>query len=146
MSLKFRPWKGTQKHMIESVPIEDGRLLITTDEKKIYVDTRVDGVLQRVVVGEAKNSTEVYNGVFLVNDWEYVTATGTYKQEISIAGITGNFPVIIDLVVSASAEVGLEEQAEWSKITKVVADTGKIIAECYDEAPTLALNFQVKEV
>jgi hypothetical protein len=65
--------------MVESVPIADGRLLITTDEKKIYVDTRVDGILQRVIVGEAKNSTEVYNGVFLVNNWEYVTSTGTYK-------------------------------------------------------------------
>jgi hypothetical protein len=49
---------------------------------------------------------------------------------------------MIDVKISSDPYTGLEEQEQWSKITRVVAGEGAITAYCYDSQPSMDLTFR----
>ena len=120
-----------------------GQFICTTDNKKIYIDAPNGN---RILIAEAKSNLDLITGTFIQSEWQYQDSSDTWVQTVQNENVSGNYPLIIDLVVTLDSELGATEQDEWSKITRIVTEYGKIIAYCYGNQPNVDLNFQAKEV
>ena len=83
-------------------------------------------------------------GSLVTDGW--VGDTVPYTQTINMSGITAENSPIIDLIVSDDVELGKEEMAQWSYITKAVTGENTITFSCYENKPTITLNFKTKVV
>lgn len=137
----FIPQVGVSNRL-NSLQTKDGQFIITTDDSKIYLD--MDG--KRQLIAEAKNNKNIIRGTFYLINWQYDSKNSIYYQTIEHSSISGNYPLMIDLVVSSSQQIGATEQDEWGKITRIVAGEGTLTAYCYSSQPFIDLNFQGKEV
>jgi hypothetical protein len=81
-----------------------------------------------------------------MSDWEQDPETSIYSQIFEIEDITGELPLLIDLIVSDDPAIAEIEESNWAKITKVVAKEGQVIGYCYGDMPNCDLTFQMKEV
>ena len=140
-NMAFSPKFGEQANL-DNVSIKDGQLLVTIDSKKIYIDA--DG--QRYLVGEAKDSKNLLKTTLNVMDWERDDQKEYYSQTITILGITGNFPLMVDLITTIDEPLTAQrELKDWAKIVKIQAKKDGIIAYCYN-APSGNLNIQLQEI
>ena len=91
------------------------------------------------------SSTSVnYTGILSVDNW--IGGTAPYTQSVTINGITVDVAPFIDLIVSDDVTIGKEEMTQWSYITKASTGDNIIIFSCYENKPTIDLNFKVKAV
>lgn len=140
-NMAFSPKFGEQANL-DNVSIKDGQLLVTIDSKKIYIDA--DG--QRYLVGEAKDSKNLLKTTLNVMNWERDDQKEYYSQTITILGITGNFPLMVDLITTIDEPLTAQrELKDWAKIVKIQAKENGIIAYCYN-APSGNLNIQLQEI
>lgn len=85
-----------------------------------------------------------YVGTLYVDNW--VGETAPYTQSVTIENITSDISPIIDLIVSDDVTVGKEELAQWNYISKAETSDNTITFKCYDNKPSVELNFKVKVV
>lgn len=85
-----------------------------------------------------------YTGILSVDNWTGVSAP--YTQSVAIGDINADLSPFIDLIVSDDIITGAKEQSQWSYITKVVTGDGEIIFSCYENKPTINMNFKVKVI
>lgn len=85
-----------------------------------------------------------YVGSLVSDGWSGDTVP--YTQTINMSGITAENSPIIDLIVSDDVELGKEEMTQWSYITKAVTGENTITFSCYENKPTITLNFKTKVV
>lgn len=85
-----------------------------------------------------------YTAILTADNWSGDTAP--YTQTVEMTDITAETSPIIDLSVSDDIDVGKEEIAQWSYITKAVTDENVIVFSCYEDKPTIDLNIKVKVV
>lgn len=77
-------------------------------------------------------------------DW--VGSSAPYTQTVTVLGMTSSVVPIIGLVPSTTVETGIEEQKQWSYITKAVSGADSITFSCYKTKPTIDLTANVKAV
>lgn len=85
-----------------------------------------------------------YSGVLSVDNW--TGDSSPFTQSVVIEGVSADLSPFIDLIVSDDIATGTEEQLQWSYITKAVTGDGKIIFSCYENKPTININFKVKVI
>lgn len=139
--LGFQPAFGKAEDL-GKVTVKDGQFICTIDDSKIYVD--YNGT--RRLVGVGNNQNNISRGTFAMINWVYDEDNEIYIQEVAMPKVTGNHALLVDLVVSSSPDVGIEEDNEWGKVTKIMADEGKVIGYCYGSQPNIDLSFQVREI
>ena len=132
---------------------EDGRGIVsiaktaTADNVDTYTVTYTDETTSTFTVtnGITTVSSAAINliGTFTANGW---SDTAPYTQTVALTGITAGCAPIIDLITSEDITTGINENEEWSYISKVTVTDGSLTAKCYDKKPTIALNFMVKVV
>lgn len=140
--IAFAPSFGKKADLYKMQEIRTGQFIITVDDGKIYLDA----FGKRNLIGEAKNTKNLIYGTFYVTQWEYDAESGSYFQTVQNNKVSGDFPLMIDVVISNNVDIGVQEQNSWSKITKIVAENGAITAYCYDSQPDIDLNFRGQEV
>lgn len=69
-----------------------------------------------------------------------------YVQTVTVSGITASVVPFVAPSYSDTVVTGLEQQAEWSKVTKAVSGADSITFKCYKEKPTVELTALVKVV
>lgn len=72
--------------------------------------------------------------------------TVPYTQTVSVSGITSTLNPLIDVVISNTVETGLEEEQQFSYITKATTNTNSITFYCYKTKPTIDLNIMIEVV
>lgn len=73
-------------------------------------------------------------------------ATAPYSQTISFIGMTSSVVPEIGVSISSTVETGLEQQKQWSYITRAESGTDTITFYCYETKPTVELTAIVKVV
>lgn len=73
-------------------------------------------------------------------------ASAPYTQLVSFSGMTSNVIPEISVVISSTVQTGLEQQKQWSYVTRAVSDTDSITFYCYKTKPTIDLTVNVKVV
>lgn len=73
-------------------------------------------------------------------------ATVPYSQTVSFIGMTSNVVPEIGVAISSVVETGLEQQKQWSYITRAESGTDAITFYCYKNKPTIELTAIVKVV
>ena len=101
------------------------------------------GIIAEGVTTIQTTSTN-YTGVLSIDAW--MGDAAPYTQSVSIDGITEDMSPIIDLIISDDITIGIDEDKQWSYITKAATANGSIIFSCYKNKPTIVLNFTVKVV
>lgn len=110
-----------------------------------------------VVSGDDTTTAELKNGINTVSTTSvhytetlvadsWIGDTAPYTQTIEIENITADVRPIIDLTTSDDVELGLNEEKQWSYITKAEAIDGGITFYCYKNKPDIDLNFKIKVV
>lgn len=110
--------------------------------KNWFIGEEDTGVLAQAT-STVITSAVVYTGTLSVENW--VGDTAPYVQEVSINGISAESRPY--LYVSYSSDDGvtiLEEQKQWSYITRAVSSENTIIFYCYKNKPTISLNFEAE--
>lgn len=69
-----------------------------------------------------------------------------YSQTVSFTGMTSSVVPEIGVAISNVVETGLEQQKQWSYITRAESDTDAITFYCYETKPTIELTAIVKVV
>lgn len=69
-----------------------------------------------------------------------------YSQTVSFTGMTSSVVPEIGVAISSVVETGLEQQKQWSYITRAESDTDMITFYCYKNKPTVDLQAIVKVV
>ena len=69
-----------------------------------------------------------------------------YTQTVSVLGMTASVVPVIGLSVSSTVETGIEEQKQWSYVTKAVSGADSITFSCYKTKPTVDLTINIKAV
>ena len=87
-------------------------------------------------------SAVVYNGSLIADSW--VGDSAPYTQTIVMNNITESMRPYLYPVLSDDVETGLEQQKQWSYITKAVTSNGVITFSCYKTKPTVDLNFEAE--
>lgn len=119
----------------------------TADNVDTYTITYTDGTT---------SAFEVTNGVTTVSS-SAVNLTGTltaggwsdtvpYTQTVTVTGLSANGNPILDLVVSADTATGISENKEWAYITKAETAENTLTVKCYENKPSVDLNFIIKVV
>ena len=140
-NMNFFPKIGEQLNL-ENLPVKDGQFIVTIDDSKIYVD--IDS--QRRLVGEAKNPKNLLKATLNLNDWERDDQKEYYYQSVNILGISGKYPLIVDLIPTINEPLTAQrELKDWAKMVSIQADEDSITAYCYN-IPSTALNIQLQEV
>lgn len=73
-------------------------------------------------------------------------ASVPYTQTVTVSGMTSSIVPIIAPSYSDTVATALEQQAEWSKITKAVSGTDTVTFKCYEDKPTVELTAIIKVV
>lgn len=73
-------------------------------------------------------------------------AEAPYVQTVSFSGMTSAIVPEIGVVISSTVETGLEQQKQWSYITRAVSGTDSITFYCYKTKPTIDLTVNIKAV
>ena len=76
--------------------------------------------------------------------WQGVSAP--YTQTVSFSGMTSNVIPEISVIISSTVQTGLEQQKQWSYVTRAVSETDSITFYCYKTKPTIDLAVNVKVV
>ena len=137
----FSPAFGKEQDL-NKISVKDGQLIITHDTGKIYLD--YSGA--RKLVGESKNNNNFQTGTFFVSSWQYDDTDEIFYQSVPMTKVSGDYPLLVDLVISSDPYTGIQEDNEWGKITRIVANEGAIVGYCYGQPPGIDLNFKVKEI
>lgn len=87
-------------------------------------------------------SAVIYSGTLLVNGWAGDIAP--YTQTVSFEGITEQARPYVNLKISDDITTGIEEMNQWSYITKAKTTDGQIVFYCYQNKPTIDLNFEAE--
>lgn len=74
------------------------------------------------------------------------SSTVPYTQTVTVQGMTSSVTPIIGLITSSTVETGVEEQKQWSYVTKAISGTDSITFSCYETKPTVALTVNIKAV
>jgi hypothetical protein len=64
-------------------------------------------------------------------------ATAPYSQTVSFIGMTSSVVPEIGVSISSTVETGLEQQKQWSYITRAESGTDTITFYCYETKPTV---------
>lgn len=80
----------------------------------------------------------------LAADW--VGDTVPYTQTVTYSGMTALVVPEIGVVISDTVATGLEQQKQWSYITRAVSGANSITFYCYKTKPTIDLIANVKAV
>lgn len=99
---------------------------------------------------------DVTNGVTTVTT-SAIILTGTlsedgwsdtlpYTQSVTLSELTTKSTPLLDLMVSDDVETGIMEEKQWLYITKATVSENNLTVQCYQEKPTIPLNFMVKVV
>lgn len=72
--------------------------------------------------------------------------TAPYTQSVEVNGLSAKSAPVLDLIVSDDVETGIEEEKQWMYVTKATVSENKITVQCYQDKPTVTLNFMVKVV
>lgn len=86
---------------------------------------------------DKKAVTTTYSSA-LTTAW---TDVAPYTQQVDIAGILQTDNPIVDIL-----DPTIETLKEWSKVSKIETFDDHIIATCFEEKPTTAINIQLKVV
>lgn len=73
-------------------------------------------------------------------------ASAPYTQTVNVTGIIATDKPIIDVVVSSTVATGIDEIADFAKITKAETGAGTITFSCYEDKPSNDLTVAVKVV
>lgn len=76
--------------------------------------------------------------------WQGTTVP--YSQTVSFTGMTSSVVPEIGVAISSVVETGLEQQKQWSYITRAESGTDTITFYCYKRKPTIDLQAIVKAV
>lgn len=79
-----------------------------------------------------------------VAGWQGTTVP--YSQTVSFTGMTSSVVPEIGVAISSVVETGLEQQKQWSYITRAESGTDTITFYCYKNKPTIELTAIVKVV
>lgn len=121
---------------LESLPLEDGALIVTPDNGRIYTDAMVGGALTRVPLG---SSDETISINLLKDAW--VNNTYTVLNEKAKAE---NSPVISLYIPDGSTEEVINTlRYNYASIYKAEVSNGQITFYCTD-TPTSNLTVLVK--
>lgn len=100
------------------------------------------GIIAEAVSTVITNAV-VYNGTLNVDNW--IGETVPYTQDVIINGITADSrPFLYVKYSSDDATTILEEQKQWSYITRAVTSDNTITFYCYKDKPTITLNFEAE--
>lgn len=110
--------------------------------KNWFVGETDTGVLAEAISTVITNAV-VYTGTLAVDNW--VGNTVPYTQEVAINGISeASRPYLYLSYSTDDADTILEEQKQWSYITRAVASDNIITFYCYKNKPTITLNFEAE--
>ena len=116
---------------------------IDETSKHWFVGETDTGIIAEGVTTISTTSAN-YTGTLSVDNW--IGDTAPYTQSVTINGIAVDVAPFIDLIVSDNITIGKEEMTQWSYITKATTGDNIIIFSCYENKPTIDLNFKVKAV
>lgn len=94
---------------------------------------------ETTVTSSAVNLT----GTLTADGW---SDTVPYTQTATVTGLSANGNPILDLVVSADTATGISENKEWAYITKAETAENTLTVKCYENKPSVDLNFIIKVV
>ena len=116
------------------------RVTIThTDTSKI--DQSFDVMDGTEIIQTTSDNRQV---TLLVSGWSGESAP--YTQTVTYSGMTALVVPEIGVVISDTVATGLEQQKQWSNITRAVSGTDSITFYCYKTKPTIDLTANVKVV
>lgn len=147
MPEKLQPRK-CKKATMDTIPLATGQVFYLTDTKQIFIDTYYEGKIQRIEIANAPSKIRTITGTFSKYNWKNIYPySQTVTIDESMANITKDTCLAVDLQVSSTAELGITELTEWEKISRIETTKGKITAYCYtDTYPGVDLNFIAKEI
>ena len=77
-------------------------------------------------------------------DW--LGSSAPYTQNVSVAGLSSNDILIVDVVLSSTSEVAKSQLEAWACISKIESGTDKITVTCLEEKPTTVIPIQLEVV
>ena len=126
---------------ITATPITGGtRLTISSTDPEV-LDQTVDVMDGTEVIQATSDNRTV---TLLAADW--VGESAPYTQTVAYSGMTALIVPEIGVVISDTVATGLEQQKQWSNITRAVSGTNSITFYCYKTKPTIDLTANVKAV
>lgn len=82
-------------------------------------------------------------GTLTANGW---SDTAPYTQTVTVTGLAEDGYPILDLITSTDTTTGIDENKQWTYITKATTAENTLTVKCYEKKPTIALNFVIKVV
>lgn len=129
------PYSAMASFLFETSLVEGDNITIT--------DVTEQGDIKKYSIA-ATTTSDNLTVTLTVAGWTGESAP--YTQSVNVAGMTSSKVPIIAPSYSDTVSTGLEQKAEWAKITKAVSGTGIITFKCYEEKPTVELTAIVKVV
>lgn len=122
------------------------------------VEQTETGATITIVSGEQTTTAELTNGIstiqttstkftgtLTVEDW--IGDTVPYIQTITMENITSDVVADFGIVITKdNVEIALEEKKQWGYITSVETVDGGVKFYCFENKPTIALNYQMRVV
>ncbi len=131
-----------------SVTLDSGN---TEDIYKLNITTE-QGIIQ---TPNLKGTTTLQTskvdktGTFSASGWveTLIGSDMAYSQIVAMPGITTDLEPRIDVIISSTdISLGIQQNNEFLRITRAVAQTNQITAYCYQEKPTIDLNFHLEVI
>lgn len=94
-------------------------------------------------LADSKATTATYTATLTAEGW---SASAPYTQTVAVAGILATDNPIVDIVLSGATETAQNELEAWGNISRIQTQDGNILATCFDDKLTVALNVQLKVV
>ena len=91
-----------------------------------------------------QTSSDTRTATLTVAGW--TGATAPYTQTVTFLGMTSSVVPEIGVSISSTVETGLEQQKQWSYITRAVSGTDTVTFYCYKTKPTVELTAIIKAV
>lgn len=117
-----------------------------TDNPVMTVDYLLNTNNGQAVAKVDSKIPTVFDTTATVAAASWAGASAPYTQAVNVAGVLATDKPIIDVVVSSTVATGIDEIADFAKITKAETGAGTITFSCYEEKPTNDLTVAVKVV
>ena len=122
------------------------------------VEQTETGATITIVSGEQTTTAELTNGIstiqttsikftgtLTVEDW--IGDTVPYTQTITMESITSDIVADFGIIITKdNIETALEEKKQWGYITSVETIDGGVKFYCFENKPTIVLNYQMRVV
>lgn len=115
--------------------------LMSSDDK-----IKLDNMSEKL---DTKSETITYTTI-ISTSWEgMMTAEGEiapYTQNVSISEIKATDNPLVDIIFNDDYIIAMQEQEEYSKISRIQTSDGSILITCFEEKPEVEINIQLKVV